>query len=530
VFRRCVVTVLVVAGLSGVAPGERWLIERGRSASKVDGTAAEAATELLLRSKLAELRGVTLLSKADVKWDVATLELVRLSSARGKTRVTLGRFARARALIAADILGVPGREGFTIRLRVIDLSRENREQTFKAKVDPPGVEAAVAKVVPEAAKFLGRTPTPEELARINRSTSLSADALAALARSVDAKTPAERQLFTKLATTHAPEAPLAWYLHARALHASGQTLEAVSAYRRAIKLDDRVTAYHYDLGNAFFDGKRYAEAAAEYQRAIALDATHGASHANLVRAWQGQGKKPAAVVAAYAEMMGERFETLAVVQLQAGRLTWEMKKPAEAVAAFRKAVSLDAADPVLHFNLAHALERTGKTTEAVDEYAKAIALAPNYAKAHNNLACLYEGKGKPTLALFHYQQAVKYAPDYALAWNNLGILYGKRGKHRLEAEAFKKQARLTPGDAVAWFNLGVAWHRLRQYRSAINAYRKSLELKPDDKLTHWNLAQAYERLSVWNLANEHWHKVLKLAPTEKEKTTAERHIAENRDR
>lgn len=523
--RSILTSLMVLALVASSASAERWLIERGRSerARKGDRSVREASAELLLRAKLSQLRGVTLLSKVDVKSDVVTLELNRLSSAKGKVRVRLGKFARARGLIVVEVTGGGAPR---LALRVIDLTQPARDQSFVGTLG----ERSVSRLAEGVAAFLGRRPTADEIARMRRPTQLTKDALVALAKSIDAKTAAERELFTKLATTHAPKSSLAWYLHARALHASGRALQAISAYRRAVKLEADQTAYHYDLGNVFFDEKRYAEAVGEYARAIGLDFAHEASHENYIRAMKAQGKMPAEILLPYSEVMGVGFDHVAVAHLQTGRLRWEMGKRAIALVGFRRATELEPSNPIYHFNYAHALERTGKVDEAIDGYRRAIELAPNYAKALNNLAFIYEGKGRNALALFYYQQAVKYAPDYALAWNNLGILYGKRGRHRLEVEAFRKQTKLTPKDAVAWFNLGVAWHRLREPRSAIAAYKKSLDLNPTDKLTHWQLAQAYERLALWNLSTKHWRKVLTLSPSPKEKSTAEKHIRENEAR
>jgi len=510
---------------------ERWLIER----APAEGLAADdrwqlAAADLLVRNALARLRGVTLVSKSDVASDVAALELSRLSSATGDVRVTLGKYARANGLIVIDV-------DATVRncvgLRVIDLRHPDREKAIAGQLlDADEMDGAAALMVRHIGETLGRPPSAEELARISGHPKslkgrLTREVLTALGKGIDARDDAERGLFFRQATALAPESPVAWYLHARQLHSGGENLEAISAYRRAVNLDGEVVAYHYDLGNAFFDERRYCEAEGEYRRAIELDPSHAPSHGNLIRAWKALEGKPEEMLRSYAALMGARFETTSAAQLEAGRLWWEMGKPAEAVAAFRKAAALDADDPIGHFNLAHALEQSGKPDEAVAEYKRAVELAPNYAKAHNNLAFLYEKRDRETLALFHYQQAVKFAPDYALAWNNLGILYGRRGMHRLEVEAFRRQVRLTPKDPLAHFNLGVAYHRTREYRAAIACYRKSLELKPDDKPTHWQLAQAYERASVWNLANDHWRKVLSLDPTPEEKTTAERHIREN---
>ena len=525
--RRVFVLTLLVLLMCRAALGERWLIERAPDAGLAAADRWQlAAAEVLLRYRLAQLRGVTLLSKSDVASDVATLGLERLSSATGEVRVKLGKFARASGLIE---LAAPVGRGGQVGLRAIDLTRADREKSWRVAVkldDADDINVRMHMLAIESARLLHRVPSEDEVVRMKRRTQLSLDALVALAKGTDARTDAERELLFKQATMLAPEAALVWYLQARQLHATGQNLEAISAYRRAIRLDGEQTSYHYDLANAFFDERRYAEAATEYERAISLDPSHAPSHENLIRVRKRQGLKPDAVLAKYRELTSARLET-PVVHLQVGRLLVGMKKLPEAIAAFREAVKLDASDPIGQFNLAHALEQAHKEAEAIAEYKRAVELAPNYAKAHNNLAFLYEKNGKETLALFHYQRAVKFAPDYALAWNNLGILYGKRGKHRLEVEAFRRQVKLTPKDPVAHFNLGVAYHRTREYKLAIASYKKSLELKPDDKLTHWHLAHAYERAGIWNLANDHWRKVLSLNPTPEEKTTAERHIREN---
>lgn len=528
--RRAAAAVFVVMCLCRGAPGERWLIERGEATDLAPGNSwVPAACELLLRSKLSELRGVRLISKEDVKSDVATLELNRLSSASGKVRVRLGEFARAGGLL---VIEPPDGRGADLKLRVINLTQADRERTLSVELkldDVHDIEAHMTMIALEWARFLGRAPSPREVARMNRPRGLTRDALVALAKGTDAKADAERGLFFKQATMLAKEAPLAWYLHARQLHASGRTLEAISAYRSAVRLDGEQVATHYDLGNAFFDEKRYDEAVQEYTRAIALDASHAPSHENLLRALGMQELPPEEVLAKYREVTAA-CEQQPVVHLQVGRLLMERGKHAEAVASLRRAVELDHDDAIARYNLALALERLGKENEAFYEYKEAIRFAPNYAKAYNNVAFLYEKKDKQRLALFYYQQAVKYAPDYALAWNNLGILYGKRGMHRLELEAFRTQVKLTPADPVAYFNVGIALHRRRQYAPAIASYKKALELAGDDKPAHWHLALAYEHEQLWNLANRHWKKVLELNPTDEERKTAERHIGENEKR
>ena len=518
------IMVVALTLLAGDLFADRWLIERGPSPADLaaDASALPAAAELLIRRDLAELQGVALASKADVKSDIITLELNRLSSAEGDTRVSLGLYARAKALVAIDITG-----GATpqLTLRAIDLTQPAQEKSFSAPLDPAKLEESAAALCAQAAEFLGRKPTPAQLARMQSPTGLSAESLAALGRCVGSQDAAERELLARQAAQGSPKSALAQYLYARELHAAGRPTDAISAYREANRLDDAVSAYHYDLGNAFFDDKRHDEAIAEYARAVALDPSHAESHENFIRAHEAKGDAPDAVLAAYRALVAP-YPDLAAAHVNLGRLLARLGKFAEAVDELHKACDLAPMDPVVRYDLGHVLEQAGKETEAFYEYKEAIKFAPNYAKVHNSLGRLYEARKKDNLAVYYYTQAVKFAPDYAAAWANLGVLYGKRDKGPLEIEAFKQQARLTPTDPAAHYNLGVALQRSGDAKGAIERFKKALELSPDDKPSHWQLAHAYERARLMNLAAAEWRKVLSLAPTPEEKATAERHMAE----
>src|SRR5690606_5985344 len=60
----------------------------------------------------------------------------------------------------------------------------------------------------------------------------------------------------------------------------------------------------------------------------------------------------------------------------------------EAVAAYRESLRFDPTSEAVHFNLAIALTRMGRSTDALEEYREALKLAPDYAEAHNNLGNL----------------------------------------------------------------------------------------------------------------------------------------------
>ena len=69
---------------------------------------------------------------------------------------------------------------------------------------------------------------------------------------------------------------------------------------------------------------------------------------------------------------------------------------------YQQALDWTPDDPVVHFNLALAIEDTEGAAAAVSHYDRALALDPNLADAHFNVAGLCEQLGRGADALRHY--------------------------------------------------------------------------------------------------------------------------------
>lgn len=79
-----------------------------------------------------------------------------------------------------------------------------------------------------------------------------------------------------------------------------------------------------------------------------------------------------------------------------------------AVAAFRKAISLDPINPVLHLDLATLVASMNQLDEAIGETKTAITLKPDYANAYYNLANFYRLKADYTNAKAAIEQTKKF--------------------------------------------------------------------------------------------------------------------------
>jgi tetratricopeptide (TPR) repeat protein len=88
--------------------------------------------------------------------------------------------------------------------------------------------------------------------------------------------------------------------------------------------------------------------------------------------------------------------------LNLGFMLCEAARWQEAVALYAAAVVHCADDPLVHYNLAVALEALGRTDEALESYEACLRLQPDLADAHQNAALLYAQSGQKQLAIRHF--------------------------------------------------------------------------------------------------------------------------------
>ena len=87
-----------------------------------------------------------------------------------------------------------------------------------------------------------------------------------------------------------------------------------------------------------------------------------------------------------------------------GAELYEHGNYAEAERAFREGLAACGAHPLLHYNLAIALESLGHRDNAIAAYEQALQADPGFADCHYNIALLYEALGKPQKAIRHMAQ------------------------------------------------------------------------------------------------------------------------------
>ncbi|MDH3464362.1 MAG: tetratricopeptide repeat-containing glycosyltransferase family protein [Gammaproteobacteria bacterium] len=115
---------------------------------------------------------------------------------------------------------------------------------------------------------------------------------------------------------------------------------------RAVAIRPDLAVYHNDLGNAYWNQGRVADAWSEFQLAASLDTEFVQAYFNL------------------------------------GNACWIQDRFEDAVVAFRHAIELDDDWTQAHYQLANCLQYTGRLEEAIDAYGEALKRNPDYADAH----------------------------------------------------------------------------------------------------------------------------------------------------
>src|ERR1700722_4737771 len=174
----------------------------------------------------------------------------------------------------------------------------------------------------------------------------------------------------------------------------GDAAAAVELFDKAIKINNTVAEYHYNVALAWRALNRNDHVAIHLERAVALRADHALAHLNL------------------------------------GNVRREQGRLADAVACYERALAVSPNLAVARFNLGNVLSDQGRPDAAVAQYNQVLAIDPNHAETYGNLGTALMALGRPADAMSHFEQAVALKPDLFEAYENLGQAYMATGDAR----------------------------------------------------------------------------------------------------
>jgi tetratricopeptide (TPR) repeat protein len=166
-------------------------------------------------------------------------------------------------------------------------------------------------------------------------------------------------------------------------------------------------------------------------------------------------------------------------------------------AALEEYVKLHPDDPKGHFQLGNWYYDQFNAEEALAQYKKVLSLSPDDFKALVNACIVLESTKKGDEALAMYEEFIARHPNDAVALAYYGETQWGLGRKSQAVDTYRKALSIDPNCPEAHFNLGVAFAEMGILREAVREWEAVAKAgKPEDLVARAkeNLKRAEERL------------------------------------
>jgi len=308
---------------------------------------------------------------------------------------------------------------------------------------------------------------------------------------------------------------------ARNYEESGNFLNAVDEYKKAIQLDPQSSSLYIELANAYLRNRQLNNAIREAENAVrvnpeSLEAHRllGSIYYNLVRN-EDAGRAPTS--SEYLKKAIQEYEKICsldtsdinslVVLSLLYRYDGQGEKAVEtAKRLLDKAPSSEAGLA----NLAQIYSEQGNTQEAINVFKKALEVNPNSPRILEQMAIAYEQVKDYTSAIQTYQRAMALDEDSLELRKGLAqALLDNKQDEEAEKE-FLKILEADPDEGVAYFRLAQIYKNRRDFDKALKHYNKASSILVGSLEISFNIALLYEELGKYEKAEERFQQLLKL--------------------
>ena len=292
------------------------------------------------------------------------------------------------------------------------------------------------------------------------------------------------------------------------LQEEGDRAESIAQLTEAVRLRPRSAEAQNALGeafNAFGDAK---SARAPFEKAVSLDPKFAQARVNLgLILLQGGEKEAAGVQLDRAiELFGHTADAAYAHYLRA-KICSDKSEVDKAAAHLQEAVSLRPDFAEAWSDLGEARKTLLDDDGALAAFEKAVALDAGDAVAQTRLGEEYLSREKAHLAVAHLQEAVRLDPDNQSTLYNLQAALREDGQSA-QADAIKQKLaellRKKDSDdqksvtALQLNSQGVDLEKAGDLHGAVEKYRAALDLYPEHAGVRVNYAIALLRLGQWS--------------------------------
>ncbi|MFZ0240626.1 MAG: tetratricopeptide repeat protein [Desulfobacterales bacterium] len=209
------------------------------------------------------------------------------------------------------------------------------------------------------------------------------------------------------------------------LYDQGEYQKAIDEYQTALRLDPANANLHNSLGVCYGVTGEFAQAMDRFKEAIALDTGEALAHYNagLVHLLLDERDK----ARAHLLEVDNRPHNLFEVRLQLGKIYLEDGQPDLARIYLENAAAMWPQSSTVHCLLGECYAALDLTADAMAAYKKSLRLNANDPAALSGLGCLYHALGQNTdIAMLYCRHSTAIAPQNGLFHHRLGCLYLKQ--------------------------------------------------------------------------------------------------------
>ncbi len=190
-------------------------------------------------------------------------------------------------------------------------------------------------------------------------------------------------------------------------------------YQNVIELYPDSSGARVNLGNAYRNAGRLADALAEYEEAIRLDQSPKAYYNRGITLEQ-LGRVDEAI-ASYSGALADD-PTYALAHVNLGRLLYERQEKETALRHFEQAVEIAPHLALAHFNIGYIHAERGNFTAAIESYRKALDGDPGFIDARVNLVIALLRLERREDAQREYERLLREAPEHPSVFELQSVL------------------------------------------------------------------------------------------------------------
>jgi protein O-GlcNAc transferase len=193
-------------------------------------------------------------------------------------------------------------------------------------------------------------------------------------------------------------------------------------------------------------------------------------------------------------------------------LTGEQTRMLEAEALLRRAIMASPADPALHVNHGHVLQRLGRNEQALERFARALDIDPRNANAYCYRARALSELGRRGEAVLDFDRALELEPHRADLHYSRGTLLQSLQRLDEAVEAYDRALAIARHLVEAFNNRGTALHELGRLEEALASYDRAIEIRQDYAKAHNNRGFVLQDLRRFDEALMSYRRAFDLKP------------------